>query len=70
VTGKEVIGYERTTSSKKLVVLLSFSQEKVSLPSDKYAGWKALIGNIDGFAVKGSTVELRPYEAVVLCEES
>lgn len=65
-TTDDVIGYERSSGSKLMVVLLNFSKEVVSLSGAKYAGFSIAMNNMSDAAVTDLEISLRPYEAIVL----
>jgi len=64
---EQLYAYSRTLGDVKALVLLNFSTEKVEfeLPKD-FNKANILINNMDALSKKGSTVELQPYQAVIL----
>lgn len=63
----EVYAYTRILDDKKLLVLLNFSQNKVTINLPEIASTQStLINNYDSFETEGSTANLLPYQSVIV----
>ena len=62
----DIYAFRRTSEEEEVLVLLNFSatESTIDLPDDNLAD-TPLINNYPELAVEGSTVRLRPYQAVV-----
>jgi hypothetical protein len=65
----KIIAYSRTYETKRLFVVGNFSKKKVSYDIPIWAVRKILINNYDKLTVRGTTITLEPYQAVVFEEE-
>ncbi|NNE30533.1 MAG: hypothetical protein HKN16_12915 [Saprospiraceae bacterium] len=64
---QDVYAFSRILDQEKFIVLLNFSSENSSLSNPEIDNKKeVLINNHQGISIDGNTVDLLPYQALVL----
>lgn len=58
--------YQRVYQNEKCLVLLNLNKENKTVSLDNLGDFKPLIHNYEDLQITGQTVELRPFEAIVL----